>query len=354
LNGSEDRLNAVLDYAEVFLHGAAGSAASSQLLIDALRVLRQHDESRALYFPASAHLPLLVYESLTGAWRGAVPLAAAATLVFVGVDVLDDLMDGDASVHWRERPPAEILLGAATLIAAAPQALLGDIAAPVRVRAQLQRLLARGLLEMSAGQLADVQHAHRPFVALVEVIDSVNAKSGAMLATFAAMAVVLAGPKSVLSTDYAEIGRMLGVASQLRSDCRDIFGAALSRDLRNGTRTAPVVMRLEQLEEFERAGFLDRVERAGTGGSGLDVLRQELIDSKILDEVATLIELHCQAARQLLEVDAPLNRGAAGLRAMIDELSMLGSAQNPEGGSNGSEEESETTRQQEGSYKSNE
>jgi geranylgeranyl pyrophosphate synthase len=347
-------LNAVLDYAEVFLHGAAGSAASSQLLIDALRVLRQHDESRALYFPASAHLPLLVFESLTGNWRGAVPLAAAATLVFVGVDVLDDLMDGDVSVHWRERPAAEILLGAATLIAAAPQALLGDIAAPARVRAEIQRLLARGLLEMSAGQLADVQHAGRPFVALAEVIDSVNAKSGAMLATFASMTVALAGPQAASRTDYAELGRMLGVASQLRSDCRDLFGAPLSRDLKNGTRTAPIVMRLEQLEQCERPAFLERVERASTGGPALEVLRQELIENEILEDVATLIELHCQTARQLLEADAALNAGAAGLRDMIDELSMLGPAQNPEGGSNGSEEESETTRQQEGSYKSNE
>jgi len=323
LNPSADRLGTVLDFAQQFLERAACTPASAQLLAEALADFERRAQPTDSYFPPSAHLPLLVFESLTGDWRKAVPLAAATTLVFIGVDVLDDLMDGDVSVHWPGRPTAEILLGGATLITAAPQLILADIEATASVRARLQRLLAQGMLEMSGGQLADIQNTGRPFVSLGQVMDSVEAKSGAMLATFAEMAVVLAGAKQSAHPEFKEIGRLVGVASQLRSDCRDLFGAPRSRDLQNGTRTAPIVMRMEQLEQSGRAAFLKRLQRASHDDCALTELRQELIESNILGDVATLIELYCQTAHQLLDEGTASNNGRIGLRNMINELSML-------------------------------
>lgn len=338
MSDPDERLKEVLGYAEDFLSSTAPTVASAELLIEALGVLKEREQTQARHFPAATHLPLLVFETLTGDWRGAVPLAAATTLIFVGVDVLDDLMDGDKSVHWRNRPAGEVLLGAATLLSAAPQALLADSDAPPEIRTRIQGLLARGMLEMSAGQLADIRHTGSAFVALDDVVDSVNAKSGAMLATFASMAAALAGLGAPDRDHYAELGRTLGVASQLRSDCRDLYGAHGSRDLANRTRTAPIAMRLEQLEGGERSLFLERLEAARKGGVALAALRRELADNEILEDMATLIELYCEAARQLAKQEAASNQGCAGLQELIDETSMLGPA-GETGGSDGSQED---------------
>ena len=101
LEETDPRLSAVLQRAEELLRETATTKEAADLLIEPLRDLRASADPRR-HFPAAAHLPLLVYESLTGEWRGAVPLACATTLVFAGINVLDDAMDGDTTRFGRQ------------------------------------------------------------------------------------------------------------------------------------------------------------------------------------------------------------------------------------------------------------
>ena len=76
------------------------------------------------------HLPLLVHGAVTGDERPAVPLATAMAALWVGMDILDDLADGDEPVQWAGRPAAEANLIGVTFVAALPQLAILDLDAP--------------------------------------------------------------------------------------------------------------------------------------------------------------------------------------------------------------------------------
>ena len=63
-------------------------------------------------FPAPfMALPLLVYAAVRNEEKPAFPLAVATTLLYLGVDILDDLADGDLPAHWKGRKESEINCG---------------------------------------------------------------------------------------------------------------------------------------------------------------------------------------------------------------------------------------------------
>ena len=92
-------------------------------------------------------------------------------------------------------------------------------------RAALQRTLALGLLEVAAGQQADLAAAGADRADPAAVERSIVAKSGGRRAMYAAMAAQLAGASEEQVAAYARLGRAMGTATQLASDIGDLFAA---------------------------------------------------------------------------------------------------------------------------------
>lgn len=294
----------------------------------ALAGLEAQVEPDSLLFPP-IQLPLLVFAALRGDYEPAVPLAAATTLLFLGIDIFDDLADGDRPSHWDGTPVSQISLAAATLFSSLPQLAISELNAPPSTLAAIQRTLAEGLLRMSAGQQGDLSMAGTPAMVAEEVESSVAAKSGEELAIFASLAAQLAGASSGLVDLYARLGRALGTAGQLASDCHDLFTAAHSRDLANGSRTLPIALYLATLYGEEREAFLCLLEAAKGDATAQAEVRRRLREAGVLRHCAFIVEVYCQRALKLLDRTCPLEPGAGGLLAMIDSISFF-----PKGGSN--------------------
>ena len=279
-------------------------------------------QSREMEAPAFTHLPLLVYCGLRGDHRPAISLAAITSMIFLGMDIMDDLADGDRPAHWVGHRPGEINLAAATLLCALPQLALAELDAPPDRLAIMHATLARGLLRVGAGQQRDLEMVDSADASADEVEAVLNAK-GEEMAIFAALAAHFGGASAERAEAYASLGRAIGIAGQLASDCYDLFTDSDSRDLMHGTRTLPIVLHLKRQVGEERVLFLALLERAREDVVVRGVVRERLRTAGELRHCALMVEVHCQRARRTLEQVSPMEPARTGLLAMIDGISFF-------------------------------
>lgn len=279
-------------------------------------------QSRETEAPVFMHLPLLVYAGLCGDHRPAIPLAVATSLVFLGMDIMDDLADGDRPAHWAGHSPGEINLAAATLLCALPQLILAELDAPPHRLAAIHQTLASGLMRLAAGQQRDLAMTGSADASADEV-EAVLLAKGEEMAIFAALAADLGGASAERVEAYAYLGRAIGVAGQLASDCYDLFTDSDSRDLMHGTRTLPIVLHLQRQAAEERVLFLSLLERARADLAARSVVRERLRTAGGLRQCALMVEVQCQRALRTLEKVDPLEPARTGLREMTASISFF-------------------------------
>ncbi len=268
-------------------------------------------------------IPLLVHSAIRDDEPAARVLAIATTLLFLGIDILDDIADGDLPNHWQGFKSSEIQLMGATLLATLPQIAIATLKTSSQVIADMHKTLAEALLRMSAGQESDLTLSESDNLTSEVVEASVVAKSGEEIGLFASLAAQLAQAPQTVVEHYAVMGRELGTAGQLVSDCHDLFQSQVSRDLANGTRTFPLALYLEKKRGQERQEFLLLLGQARQGRPVLKSVRQCLHESGVLRMTAFVVELHCQRAQEALLKAKPLEPAASALRATIDNISFF-------------------------------
>jgi geranylgeranyl pyrophosphate synthase len=315
---------AVLD--EVLRLASAQAVTPEQRLLMRAAIAEVRDRLRGSppgTYLRCVRLPLAVHLAVRGDEAAAFPVATALTALHAGLNVLDDVMDGDPRPWWVLYRPAEVLLAAFTLIAALPQLILSRIDAPPRTIAAMQREVARAGMTMSAGQQRDIAMTGAARVTTRAVEASVRAKSGAAHALATMLAARLAGARSADIRQYGRIGRAIGTAAQLASDCHDVFLAPDSRDLRHGTRTLPVALYLESLRGGRREGFLALLQQARTDAGARATVRMTMREARVLEACAVIIEVYCHEAHTALDRVRGQGSGIAALRRLIDDHSMV-------------------------------
>lgn len=267
-------------------------------------------------------LPLLVHAAVAGTDRPPISLAAATTLVFLGADALDDVADGDWHEAWGSRSAAEITLGAATLLSAIAPLAIEGLGAPAERTARMHAILARGLLQMAAGQYADLTGAAARGLGVADRVEvSVAGKSGAEMAMFAALGAELAGASAAVVERYAAMGSAIGTGGQFASDCHELFADREARDLARGAATLPLALHLERLDGAKRRAFLELLERARSDESARVQVRREVRASGALRHCLFIVEVYRHRARRELAAARPHPTAADALCTLIDGIS---------------------------------
>jgi geranylgeranyl pyrophosphate synthase len=305
--------------AEAFALSIAPTPEFDALLRTALSGLRERAQSADVRF--FFHLPLLVHAGIRGTDEPAVPVAVATRLLFLGIDIGDDLADGDLPAHWVGYRPSEINLAALTLLASVPQLAIAQLDAPTATREAMRAAIAGGLLRMAGGQQADRHTAGATDVSAAAVEASVVAKTGEEIALFARLGAECAGAARAQVERYAALGRWLGTAYQVASDLYDLFHAAHSKDLANGTRTLPIVQALERLPGPARTDLLAQLDRARRGEPVRKRILEHLLAAGVPRRCGLTVEVYLQRARLLLDELSPHEPASTRLRALIQELS---------------------------------
>jgi heptaprenyl diphosphate synthase len=307
--------------AEAFALAAAGDTRQAALLSRAFGGLRAQTEPDDFRF--YVQLPLLLHAALTGDPSPARPLAVATTFVYLGADMLDDLADGECSPRFAGVPESQVQLAGLSLLSVLPQLAITRLAIAPTTATAMHEALASGLLEMINGQLADLAAAGSRAVDPEDVEASVVAKSGGESAMFARLTALLAGCDPETVERCAEVGRAMGTAGQLASDCVDIGRSDPSTDLANGTRSLPIALHLNHLEGTARRRFLSLLDDSRRDPAAATTVRRELLDGGSVRACGVMAGVHAQIAERGLDSIARFEGPAAMLREWIVSLAFV-------------------------------
>lgn len=293
-----------------------------QRILQAVDGLESQVEEEKAFLPF-IQFPLTLYPALRGDLGPARSLAVAMTLLFLGIDILDDLADGDLPPHWKNVPESEIQLVAATLLSALPQLVISQLPVLPHIKAQMLAILSQGLLAMGGGQLHDLRGAGQEQIRPEDVERSVEHKSGEEGALIAMLSAAMAGASDAVIQKNGELGRAISTGGQLATDCYDLFQADVSKDLANGTRTLPIAIHLSRLEGPARKAFLAQLDEARTSDATRRLIQRELRTNGVLRLCAFIVEVYCQKARDILgELDIPAE-AQQKMDRMIDHVSFF-------------------------------
>jgi geranylgeranyl pyrophosphate synthase len=293
-----------------------------------LQIHLEVGKERAEAWPemSSVQLPLLVYKGITGDDGPALPVAGACTLLYLGADLFDSVLDHELPPSWHTRDSSEAMLAATTLLGSLPQLSIARLekegTPPARLW-MLARLFADTGLEMGAGQYEDLLFPGLESVSLEESRAMAERKSGSEYALFANAGAVLATEDPSTAEAYAAFGLCFGIAKQLINDAQDLWSGDCSQDLLNGKRTLPIghalsTLRGEQRERLQKLLAAARESAEHHGG-----VRALLAAAGSLRYTALIVWLYQQQARSHLAAASPQEPAGRELRMLLDQASIL-------------------------------
>jgi geranylgeranyl diphosphate synthase type I len=284
------------------------------------------EQARAQPEMSAIQLPLLVHKGITGDERPALPIATACTLLGLGADLLDSILDRELPPFWHTRAPAEAALAATTLLAALPQLSIAGLREEETSRARLWTLaclFADTVLTLNAGQHEDMLFPSLEDVSLDDCRSMVERKSGAANALFARAGAVLATEDTFTIEAYAAFGSCFGVTKQLINDVWDIWGEGVSQDLVNGKRTLPIVHALSTLRGEQRERLRKLLVAARESAEYHDEVRALLATAGSVRYTALIVWLYQQRARNHLDTASPQESAGRELRMLLNRASLL-------------------------------
>jgi geranylgeranyl pyrophosphate synthase len=295
-----------------------------ELLQIHLRVGRE----RAEVWPemSAVQLPLLVHAAITGDERPALPVAGACTLLYLGADLFDSMLDHELPPPWQTYDAVEANLAATTLLGALPQISIARLKTQGTPPARLWTLaclFANAGLTMSAGQYEDLLFPRLENVSLEDSRAMAERKSGAEYALFTNAGAVLATEDTFTIEAYAAFGSCFGIAKQLMNDAWDIWGDGVSQDLLNGKRTLPIVHSLSTLRGEQHERLRKLLVAARKSPEHHHEVRALLAAAGSLRYTALIVWLYQQRAQNHLATASPQDPPGRELRMLLDQASLL-------------------------------
>lgn len=255
--------------------------------------------------------------------------AAAIELIHNFSLVHDDIQDGD--IERRHQPTVWKIWGEPkALVCGNAIHSLGDLAmlrtaqkgvAPQTAR-QVAQLLLTAYLEMIEGQCLDLNFESRADIATADYLQMIAGKTGALIRSSLEIGATLAESGPAAAQAFADFGRCLGRAFQIRDDYLGVWGSAdatgksTDNDIRRRKKSFPAVYALEQAQGQDAAELRRIYAQAELSDS--DVLRvMEIMDAVGAPQYAQQLteQSAAQAVRALDPIALP-----PWARAEVDEL----------------------------------
>lgn len=331
LGSLEDRLPLVVAAMEACLEqevaAPAFRALSRRLVVGAERQARRAFDGYG--WVQYIDLAFDVTAAAGGDQKFAVPLAAASAFFFSGLDVIDDIADGDTQPQWQGVPPSQQQLAGLAALVSYPQMLIAALPLPPERINAMQSRLARRMLLACTGQQTDLALAGAHEASPDDVEASVTGKSGEQLALYCEWAALAAGNDDQAVAAWGDFGRALGTAGQIRSDLSELCHDDWCRDLASGNRTLPIAHHLTRLGP-EKTDFLALLERARTDVAAQREVRQALLDSGSVRMAALVAHVHAGRARSALDRAGARETAKSRLAAQLDSHPDRAAGKRPE------------------------
>ncbi len=247
-------------------------------------------------------------EALGGDYRNALPVAASVDLIYnftlVHGDVQAGRTDpGDRPSIWWVWGPAQAInagdglhaLGRTTMMRLAQKEVPAD-----RVLRAV-RSLDQACLSLCEGQYMDLQFQDQMLVSTADYLDMIGRKAGALASCAAESGAMAAGAAEEVSSNFAQMGRSMGMAWQIARDIDDLWGehgdGITPSNVLNKKKSLPLIHTLETakvsvkrelgaiymkrvLEDSDIAKMIEILDSAGARQAS-QAKAQELVDQAL-------------------------------------------------------------------------
>ena len=265
------------------------------------------------------NIPMLIHAAISGEENSAIKVAVASLFLFLAADIVDDIMDGDFTEHWgSDISSSEGLLASVVFASSIAPLCIDEIDAPFEITCAMKKTLSKSIIVMAAGQQADLSCSGSiRSTSAEQVIKNIQEKSGAEVAGFTLMAAQLARADKYVASEYESIGRTLGIACQIVSDCHELYSVDEGRDLVNGTVTLPLAIYSQSVSQDQKDRFSNLLKLAKHDQSARIKVRELVSKSGALSKTILFLRDYKIEALNRLDRLAPLEPAASELRNII-------------------------------------
>lgn len=273
-------------------------------------------------------LTLLSAEAAGDAWQRAIPAAAAVELLHNFTLIHDDIEDNSST--RRGRPTVWQLWGVPqaintgdSMFALAHTALYRllelDVEADVVVHAAER--FDETCMALTLGQHRDMNYESQMDVSVEDYLQMIGGKTAALLALCAELGSLVAGAEVETVRHYAEFGRNLGLAFQIKDDILGIWGdegaigKSSATDIETRKKSLPVLFGLSQSPELKSLYESEECDE-----SFVARVVQLLDECGARDFANTHAEKYSQEALEHLQAAAPQGPAGEALQELAAQL----------------------------------
>ena len=242
----------------------------------------------------------------------ALSAAAAVELVDGFLQVHDDVQGGqprrdDRDAVWWVWGPAQAINVGDSFHSLARLALfqLHEKGASAEVTFRAVQMLDEAALDLCEGRFRDIEAQERIDLDVDGYLEMAASKSGALYACAMGLGALVAGADQAGVDAMSRCGRQLGLALQVRSDVRDVWGGDPSPEVLNKKKLLPVVHALGKAAIAEKRRLGDIYFKRVLGPEDVVALRE------VLDEMGSRQFCDDLAARFRAEALGAFGEGAS-------------------------------------------
>ncbi len=270
-------------------------------------------------------LLLLSTEAAGGDWQAALPAAAAVEMLHNFSLIHDDIEDDSPTRHgratvWQVWGRANAINAGDALFALAYSALQRLSVAP-EIALKIWAIFNRTNLDLTRGQHLDMRFEHQETVTVDEYLSMIAGKSAALLSACAEIGALIGCGDESTAAHFADFGRNLGIAFQIRDDIlgiwgdTDVTGKSAATDILSRKKSLPILYGLTQ------SSALQQVYRREPFGAAEVDEAVHLLDSVNAEHYALTREAaYYRAALQSLEMATAPGDAAQALADLAASL----------------------------------
>ena len=225
-----------------------------------------------------ALLPLLIAQHVSPDIdrHSACRIGVAVECFICALDLLDDVEDDDKTTLLTRLGIPRVLNVSTALLSLAHFALLSlsEFGVSSTLVVSLLETLQKATLLATRGQHRDILAEQRPAESFTseECIEIAEGKAGTLLSLACRIGALYANSSSELLTQFGELGRLLGIASQLDNDSHDLYhilqyqqtsetASHVKTDITRRKKTLPIVLATHAMSALQEASFATDEEK---------------------------------------------------------------------------------------------
>lgn len=265
-------------------------------------------------------LCLAACEMAGGKWTNAIPAAASLELIHNFSLIHDDIQDGDLT--RRSRPTLWSIWGVPKAVNAGnSMRVIADKAMLELTRVNKDNVITINsalestlrCLDMIEGQYMDMSFENSTQVTVVDYLDMVSRKTGALIESAMYTGALIATGSKETASIFGRCGRNLGIAFQIRDDYLGVWGdpkntgKPIGSDIRRKKKSLPAIYMFNKANK-EDLKWLGKV------------YSQESINERQVDKILQILN-HLNVAEYVKD---QANAQANLVKLQIDELDVSG------------------------------